>query len=437
VTLNAAPVSVEEFTARLCALNIPERFAIAVSGGRDSMALARLAADYASGTNAQVLALIVDHRLREGSREDAARAARWVESAGLPARILVREGAKPQSAVQAFARTARYQLLADAVCEAGMTNLMTAHSATDQAETVFMRLGRGAGPRGLSAMAERGFIAAGAGDPVRLVRPLLFASRQRLTATAERYGQEYLDDPANDDPAYERVRARTLLAATGEQQMLTVEALCRTAHAMGAAAQRLQDSEDRLFDRLGGCFYRWGGASLEASALQGQSADICAPLMRRIIRAVSGAAHPPPVGDAARALSEIKNKGAASLGGALLEIARGRLWVYREPAAILGRAGVAALPAAGLAPGAKILWDNRFIITNELDEPVSILALGDKAADPQLQQIQAPKGVIWSMPGLWRGNGFLGALGVNFSKTRGIGLKSLTIERFSGSIIRF
>ena len=120
----------------------------------------------------------------------------------------------------AAARNARYVLLARAAAELGLSVILTAHSAGDQAETVLMRLMRGAGPAGLAAMEDEVCIAAGADDPVRLIRPLLPFSRDRLTATVDAYKQSYIDDPSNDDPTYERVRVRSFLRNAGEDALV-------------------------------------------------------------------------------------------------------------------------------------------------------------------------------------------------------------------------
>ncbi|MHA7873600.1 MAG: tRNA lysidine(34) synthetase TilS, partial [Hyphococcus sp.] len=218
---DAPPVSVEEFAACLDDLNVRGAFAIAVSGGRDSMALARLAAVFAARKKVRVLALTVDHGLRPESAQEAEQAAAWCKAAGLTHCILTWEGAKPSSGIQEAARHARYKLLAQAVEEAGLATLLTAHSADDQAETVFMRLARGAGAAGLSGMSATRLIAAGPGAPIRLVRPFLTAPRNRLTAAVEGFRQPYIDDPGNDDPAFERIRARALLAALEQQSILT------------------------------------------------------------------------------------------------------------------------------------------------------------------------------------------------------------------------
>ena len=189
------------------------------------MALMRLAAAHCAKSGASLNAFTGDHGLREGSDADARKTAAWCGDMGLHCEVLSWRGDKPTTGVQAAARSARYRLLAEAAEQWGASALMTAHSADDQAETVFMRLARGAGPKGLAGMEDEIQIAAGAASPVRLLRPLLCFSRARLTATVEAFEQPFIDDPSNDDPKFERVRVRALLAALEENELLTVDAL--------------------------------------------------------------------------------------------------------------------------------------------------------------------------------------------------------------------
>ena len=256
---NSQSVILEAFIAQLRALNVPRCFAIAVSGGRDSMALARLVADYGRDNGAQIIAYSVDHGLRPEAAAEAAQAGKWCNAIGLNHRILTWAGEKPASGIQAAARNARYRLLAQAAADDACSAVLTAHNADDQAETVFMRLARGAGPHGLAAMGDEILIAAGPGLPVRLLRPLLCFTRAQLTETVDKAGQEFIDDPSNEDPHFERVRTRALLAALEEQNLLTSVALNRTASKLAAAAARLRRQEDDLFTALGGCFLFMGG----------------------------------------------------------------------------------------------------------------------------------------------------------------------------------
>ena len=433
----AAPVSLEEISARFDALNVGDRFAIAVSGGRDSMALARLCADYGKCRGADVAAFIVDHGLRDGSADEAAQAKKWCEAAGLRARILEWRGAKPANGVQAAARNARYVLLAHAAAELGLSVILTAHSADDQAETVLMRLMRGAGPAGLAAMEDEVCIAAGADDPVRLVRPLLPFSRDRLTATVDAYKQSYIDDPSNDDPTYERVRVRSFLRNAREDALVDRDALLRTAKRMATTRRELQQRDERKFLALGGVFARWGGASMDLQLLS-QKVDGAGSLIARLIRAVSGGDHGPDVEAAATHLDRALASGAATLGGAILKTSGTRFWVLREPAAILGRAGAAPLVAAQTIPGRGILWDGRFILST--GAALTVRPLGPEGArlvGPATALFEGPKEGLLSLPGLYQGDRLIGAPGVLFGESGAWSARSLAAERFFGGIIRF
>jgi len=143
----------------------PRRALLAVSGGADSMAMMRLAADLAREDVADFEIATVDHGLRPGSREEAETVADAARELGFRHAILSWEGEKPRGGVQAAARAARYRLLADYASKVDAEAVVVAHTAEDQAETVFMRRARGSGPRGLAGMAEKSLIAAGASKP--------------------------------------------------------------------------------------------------------------------------------------------------------------------------------------------------------------------------------------------------------------------------------
>src|SRR3990167_8692798 len=99
--------------------------------------------------------------LRAGARPEAEAVGAAARDLGLAHETLVWTGDKPSSGVQAAARAARYGLLVRRAQEIGAAALGPPHTADDQAETVLMRLARGAGPRGLSAMAPSSLIGAG------------------------------------------------------------------------------------------------------------------------------------------------------------------------------------------------------------------------------------------------------------------------------------
>lgn len=209
-TLPAVPDSaaVERFRRSIDPLAGPEeKIGVAVSGGPDSLALLLLAAAARPGG---VEAATVDHGLRAESAGEAAMVAELCDRLGVPHRTLTIEWAeKPETALQEQARARRYALLSDWAGERGLKALVTAHHLDDQAETFVMRLMRGAGVRGLSAMRRRGRAPAGR---VPLARPLLGWRHSELEQICAAAGCAPVDDPSNADEQFERVRVRAALA---------------------------------------------------------------------------------------------------------------------------------------------------------------------------------------------------------------------------------
>lgn len=212
--------------------------AVAVSGGGDSLALMLLLANWAKGHGlAKPVALIVDHALRDGSAGEARKAAAIAKQAGLSAHILTRKGKRPKSGIEALARDARYGLMARWLKSHGIAHLYVGHTLDDQAETFLLRLARGSGLDGLSAMrAVAPFPVAGFED-LSLVRPLLRTGRAELRAYLRDRRQDWLEDPMNSEARFARSRIRTLmplLEAAGLSSSRIADAAAHLARARSA-----------------------------------------------------------------------------------------------------------------------------------------------------------------------------------------------------------
>ena len=200
------PELVSRFAADLDALIPPgTRVGVAVSGGPDSLALLLLAA---AARPRLIDAATVDHALRPESRAEAEMVDAVCKRIGVPHFILtLRWASPPKSNLQARARKGRYQMLGGWAVERGLRAVATAHHLDDQAETLLMRLARGAGIGGLGATRASRPLVAG----VALVRPLLGWRKAELAALVAAAGVKAVDDPSNRDPRHDRVRMREWL----------------------------------------------------------------------------------------------------------------------------------------------------------------------------------------------------------------------------------
>jgi tRNA(Ile)-lysidine synthase len=172
---------------------------VAFSGGADSLALLALLAHLPDGVRPAVEAIHVDHGLRPESAQEAAAALALARALGVRARVL-RVDVSGRGGVEEAARKARYRALARA---AGGRPVATAHTLDDQAETVLLRLARGAGLRGVSGMRASATVAG-----ARIVRPLLQVRRAALRAVVDRLGLRPIEDPTNADRRFARNRLR-------------------------------------------------------------------------------------------------------------------------------------------------------------------------------------------------------------------------------------
>ena len=189
----------------LASLRPDDRIAIAVSGGADSVALAWILHELAPRASWQVAGLVhVNHGLRgaeadadEAFCRDLAMRLSWpIHVTSVDVRSHAR--ARRQS-LESAARTLRYACFETAIAALGATAVTTAHTMDDQAETVLLRLLRGASLRGLSGVRQR---------RGHIVRPLLGYRRSELREFLTSRGEPFREDASNADLSIPRNRLR-------------------------------------------------------------------------------------------------------------------------------------------------------------------------------------------------------------------------------------
>ncbi|MEO7276679.1 MAG: tRNA lysidine(34) synthetase TilS [Sphingomicrobium sp.] len=210
ITLQPNTELVERFERDLAPLARPgTRLGLAVSGGADSVAMLFLCAAARPG---EIEVASVDHAIRADARKEAEAVGELCAKLGVPHSILTVEwDEKPETGIQERARMARYRLLGDWARDRSIGALVVAHHVDDQAETFVMRLARGVGVKGLSAMRR---LTLPPGGKIALIRPLLNWRRSELEQICKDCGVSPSADPSNDDEQFERVRIRKALGAS-------------------------------------------------------------------------------------------------------------------------------------------------------------------------------------------------------------------------------
>lgn len=340
--------------------------ALAVSGGADSLSLLHLWAD-ARDLGADLpraVVLSVDHRLRPEAAREAAFVGAVAAARGLDHRVLAWEGDKPSGNLQAAARAARRRLLLEAARDLDLDTLLLAHHADDQAETFLLRLARGSGVLGLSAMAARREEAG-----VAVLRPFLAWPKARLEATLRARGATWIEDPSNDDPRFERARLRRAMPALAEIG-LDRDRLVATATAMARATAALEAMVDDLVDAAVSV-HPAGFATVLPRPYAAAAEEIRLRLLARAIVALGGADHGPRLAALTALDAELRDGAtplARTLGGVRIERRRGRLWLAPEA----GRSATLRL-----APGATAwLGGRRFRLADDASGEAIVAPLG-------------------------------------------------------------
>ncbi len=386
-----------EFAEAITAVLRPARrtpLAVAVSGGGDSLALLLLLSDWSRTSGCELHAVTVDH----GLRPESAGEANWVAARCVELRVphatLRWRDWNGKGNLQSEARSARRRLISDWAKENGISSIALGHTMDDQAETFLLRLARGSGVDGLSAMQ---MVSSDGG--VDWVRPLLRLRRGDLRMYLRSREVSWLEDPSNQDLRFDRVRARQaleLLAPVG----IGTPKLSSTADNMARARSALQIMTDDVLKQSAEC-RATGDAVLDVDGYSQAPEEIRLRVLAALLCRVSGERYRPRFTglldlDSAIVSSEV-GAGVTYHGCILRNAAGGRVVVRREFARVQAR-----------IPAAKGVWDGKWAVF-DLEANHGGTMIG--AVGPEgLRQLETwrdtgcPREVLVATPALWSGD---------------------------------
>ena len=178
--------------------SIQDAFAVAVSGGPDSLALAFLTKIYSIKYNLACKYYVIDHKLRRDSTIEAKKVKRILNRFGIKLEILSWNGKKPSKK--------RYDLLISKCKQNKIYNLITGHHLDDLFENFFIRMTRGSGLKGLISFEKETTFAS-----INILRPLLDFEKKKLEFISSFVFNFFVKDPSNESNIFQRVRIRNII----------------------------------------------------------------------------------------------------------------------------------------------------------------------------------------------------------------------------------
>ena len=362
---------------------------VAVSGGGDSVALLCALSETMAEYATRVVVYSVDHGLRPEAADEIRFVSELAARLGHEHRALSWRWDK-QGNLSASARDGRYQVISDAAKADGIKTVLLGHTKDDRAETVLMALARSAGVDGLAGMQavkqDRG---------ITWLRPLLSVTRNELRAYLTARGQSWIDDPTNENEAYERVRMRKAAEMLSDLG-ITADALSDVALNMHGARDVLEAT--RLSAMKEGCVVLGGSVRIDRTLFSAWDFEIRRRVLVKCLAFVAPNASAPR---RAALLNAMRGDSDFSLSGCLVLFKKDHIWVVREPNAVVE-----------VEAHAGDVWDSKWRFSgDESGEGLVIRALGEDGIKSCKNWREAgfPRPALLSSPAIWQNDRLIAA----------------------------
>ena len=189
-------------------LNIKTNFAVAVSGGSDSLSLAYLSKCYSLLNKLEVKFYLVNHGLRKNSHSESKLVSLVLRKFDINCKILKWIGIKPSTNIQALARIKRYSLLTNECKKSKINYLLLGHHIDDLYENFLIRLLRGSGLKGLTSFGKTSEYKK---NGIKILRPLINLEKKELIYLSNKVFKFFIKDPSNSNENFKRIRIRNLI----------------------------------------------------------------------------------------------------------------------------------------------------------------------------------------------------------------------------------
>lgn len=257
-----------------------------------------------------------------------------VQHAGVAERVTKSREAGAAETIEEAARELRYECFARLIAQGHADSVLTAHTLDDQAETVLMRLTRGAGLRGLGGIHPRIVVEDDDGEAIgEIVRPLLAFRRHELEAYLSEIGQSWREDTTNSDEKFTRNRVRKLVLPLLEKEFNPA-----VAENLAELAEIARGEEDYWENEVAG----WMGTGVHWPEPEWARRK---PLAQGLVQI--GPTAEGPAGITEPAIDDLQSRIAAA-SWLVMNASVDRMWFLGEPAAVQRRLIKAIGENAGL-----------------------------------------------------------------------------------------
>ena len=348
-----------------------EKFAIAVSGGSDSLALSILAKLYSQEKCSDFATLIIDHRLRKESAHEAKQTYKNLKKNNIKAEILTYRGSKFTSNIQKKARDLRYDLFQKYCKKNKIRFLILAHHQDDLIENFYIRLIRGSGIKGLTSLQNVSEL----NKDFYILRPLLYFKKEELLNLTKKIYSTWIEDPSNLNEKFLRVRIRKMQSKL-QKEGFDPKRVLKTIENLNTAKNSLDfyisKSEKKYL-----IFYKEGYATLKSTIFKNEAPEVIFRVIIKAIHFVSGEYYPPRSDSLKILIKNFLSKKfkSSTLGGCLIEKNSNMISFFREDRNLTSE----ILDKTKQTKN----WDDRFLVYKNFDNKQKFIVkkLGNSGID--------------------------------------------------------